>query len=637
MPFGQDWRSLQEEGNPPPQARFSRGVILTSSSLLLLISVLILWPILQFKVNPVSAESSTLPTPTPIQTTDTPPTSIPTSTPTNPPTVSPSPEITTPTLVPPSPTRIVTSSLQEGLIVLALNESGYSHLFAYQPTDLPYTRLTSGPWDDITPALSPDGRWLAFASNRSGPWDLYLLDLQSGELTRLTDTMEYDAAPAWSPDGNLIAYETYTTDLEVVIRSVFDDQTFINLSEHPAADFQPTWSPMGRQLAFVSNRSGESEIWLADFDKYGEERFTNLSHNPEMQEEHPAWSPDGSALTWAASQGENHNLYVWKPGQSIHYIASGDWPIWSPDGSTLLTNLVTPNQNLLTAYQADHALLELPPIILPGSASGLTWGVHPLPSPLPQTLKQISEETTPALWTPVTGEVPEVPGGRQHLVVLDGVQAPFPQLLDQVDEAFQALRVLVAEKSGWDFLASLDNAFVPLTAPLPPGMGEDWLYTGRAFAFDSQSMNAGWVVVVPERFGHQTYWRVYLKARFQNGSQGKPLNDLTWDFNARYQGDPNLFENGGDQIATSPPGYWVDFTDLACALGWERLPALPTWQSAVYTARFNEFLLPIDQTWEETMLDLYPAEALLTPTPIFPPTLTPTRTPSWPVSPTPSP
>jgi TolB protein len=233
--------------------------------------------------------------------------------------------------------------------------------------------------------------------------------------------------------------------------------------------------------------------------------------------------------------------------------------------------------------------------------------------------------------------VPEVPGGRQHLVVLDGVQAPFPQLLDQVDEAFQALRVLVAEKSGWDFLASLDNAFVPLTAPLPPGMGEDWLYTGRAFAFDSQSMNAGWVVVVPERFGHQTYWRVYLKARFQNGSQGKPLNDLTWDFNARYQGDPNLFENGGDQIATSPPGYWVDFTDLACALGWERLPALPTWQSAVYTARFNEFLLPIDQTWEETMLDLYPAEALLTPTPIFPPTLTPTRTPSWPVSPTPSP
>ena len=637
MPSGQDWRTLQEEEYPPPRARLSRGMILTSSSFLLLIAVLILWPILQFKVNPVSAESSSQNTPTPIRTSDTTPTTFPTTTPTKVPTVSPPPEIATSTLISPSPTRVITSSLQDGLIVLALNEAGYSHLFAFQPTELPYTRLTSGPWDDITPALSPDGKWLAFASNRSGQWDLYLLDLQSGDLNRVTDTPDYDAYPAWSPDGNLLAYETYNTDLEVVIRSVFDDQTFINLSEHPSADFHPTWSPSGRHLAFVSNRSGESEIWLADFDKFGEDRFTNLSQNPDAQESHPAWSPDGSALTWMASQSENHNLYIWKPGQSAHYVASGDWPIWSPDGSTLLTTLLAPDQTLLTAYQADQALLELPPIILPGSVSGLTWGVHPLPSPLPQTLKQISEEVTPQPWTPIMNEVSDVPGGRQHLVELSDVQAPFPQLHDQVDEAFQALRNLVAEKAGWDFLMSLDNAFVPLTSPLPPGMGDDWLYTGRAFAFNSQAMNAGWVVVVPERFGHQTYWRVYLKARFQNGSQGKPLHDLIWDFNARYQGDPQYYENGGDQVASFPPGYWVDFTDLARAFGWERLPALPTWQSAVHAARFNEFLLSMDQTWEESMLDLYPVEALITPTPIFPPTLTPTRTPSWALSSTPSP
>lgn len=644
MQSGQGWRSLQEADNPPPRAPLSRGVILTSSSFLLLIIILILWPILQFKVDPVSAESSSRTSTATNRVSVTPSTPEPTNTPTISTKIFSSPKdsasshlIPSPTQTLPAPTQILTSSFQEGLIVLSLNEAGYNHLFAYQPTELPFTRLTSGPWDDITPALSPDGKWLAFASNRSGQWDLYLLDLQNGEINRLTDTQDYDAAPSWSPDGNLLAYETYNTDLEIVIRSVFDDQVFINLSEHPAADFHPAWSPSGRHLAFVSNRTGEAEIWLADFDKSGENRFTNLSLDPEMSESHPAWSPDGTRLSWAASQGENHNILLWKSGQPTQYVASGDWPIWSPNGSVLLTTLLAPNQNMLTAYQAEYGLLELPPIILPGTVSGLTWGIHPLPFPLPQPLKQISEEPLPTTWVQITDELPDVPGEREHLVTLSNVQAPYPQLHDRVDEAFQALRNLVAEKAGWDFLASLDNAFVPLSAPLPPGMGDDWLYTGRAFAFNLDAMNAGWVAVVPETYGHNTYWRIYLKARFQNGSQGKPLLHTIWDFNARYQGDPLYFENGGDWISDFPPGYWVDFTALASAFGWERLPALPIWRSVIHASRFNEFIFPIDQTWEESMLDLYPAEALLTPTPIVPPTLTPTRTPRWSLRTTPSP
>jgi len=600
---------------------------------MLMIAILIFWPILQFRVSQVSADDSTPSVPTPITTTIIPPTPTLTAAPTTAPSQTP----TIPTQVPATPTQEVISPLQEGLVVLAINESGNSHLFAYQPVELPYTRLTSGPWDDITPALSPDGSWLAFASNRSGSWDIYLLDLQSGELTRLTDTPQYDAAPSWSPDGNLLAYESYDQDSEIIIRSVFDDNTLINLSEHPAADYQPTWSPKGRQLAFVSNRSGEPEVWLADFDLFNEDRFSNLSMKPEMKEAHPVWSPDGTTLAWAALQDGYHSIFIWEQDQGSHYVASGDWPVWSPDNSTLLTTILSPNQTLLTAYQAADSLLSLPPLVLPGSISGLTWGSQPLPTPLPQSLLQIAEEILPAPWSPSSSEISDAPNGRGQLAYLNGVQAPYPQLHDLVDEAFQALRVKVTEKTGWDFLSTLENAFVPLTAPLPPGMGEDWLYTGRAFAFDSQAINAGWVVVVPERFNHQVYWGIYLQARFQNGSQGKPLRDLPWNFNARYVGDPLLYEQGGILSAGIPAGYWIDFTELAIAYGWQRLPALPTWQSAYFAARFNEFVLPSDQTWGEAMLELYPAEALLTPTPIIPPTLTPTRTPSWPIRTTPSP
>ena len=640
MPSGQDWRSiLEEEDLPQMRDKFSRGIVLTCSSIILLIGFLIFWPILQYKVNPASADDSNRPTEIyteiPITTVTATKTSLPkaTATATAPPSETPlSSNVQTAIL-----TEEISTPLKKGMIVLALNEAGYSHLFAYQQFGLPFTRLTSGPWDDITPALSPDGRWVAFASNRSGPWDLYMLDLHSGDLSRLTNTPQYDAAPSWSPDGNLLAYESYDQDLEILIRSVFDDQTLINLSEHPAADYQPAWSPQGRQLAFISNRSGEPEVWLADFDNFGEGHFANLSLSTDMQEAHPAWSPDGSALVWAALQDGTHSLYLWETDQTPRYIASGDWPIWSPDGIEILTTLDAPNQTLLTAYQSADALLALPPIVLPGSNSGLTWGSLPLPNPLPQNMLQIAQETPAAPWFSTAGSKPDVPDGRDYLVQLSNVKAPYAQLHDLADEAFQALKDSVAEQAGWDFLATLENAFVPLTAPLPPGMGDDWLYTGRAFAFDTIPMNTGWVIVVPERFGHQTYWRIYLQARFQNGSLGKPMRDLPWIFNARYAGDPLLYEQGGDFTGDIPPGYWVDFTELAMAYGWERLPALPIWQSAFFAARFNEFVLPNSQTWEESMLDLYPAEALLTPTPIFPPTLTPTRTPSWPIRSTPSP
>jgi TolB protein len=517
------------------------------------------------------------------------------------------------------------------LIVLALNEAGHSHLFAYQAMGTPFTRLTSGPWDDTHPALSPDGRWLAFVSNRSGPWDIYLLDLQNGEVSRLTDTQHFESSPSWSPDGNLIAYERYAQDSEIIIQSVFDDQTLINLSEHPAADYQPSWSPLGRQLAFISTRSGYADVWMADFDKSDAQRFSNLSQTPEKDESYPVWSPQGNSLAWAAAQASNHSIYAWDATAGSRYIGSGNWPAWSPDSSTILTSLEDANQTQLTAYRSADGRLELPPIVLPGQLAGLTWNNQGLPSPLPQNLQQIGAEVQSLPW------LKSNPDNQANLTHLAGVQAPFPELYSPAADAFQALRTEVSSAAGWDFLGTLENAFVPLTAPLPPGLGEDWLYTGRAFAFDTLPMNAGWVVAVPEKFGHEIYWRIFIKARFQNGSLGKPMRQVPWNFNARFEGDPLLYEQGGQISGNVPAGFWVDFTELALAFGWQRIPALPTWQSAFYAARFNEFVMSINQSWGEAMLDLYPAELLTTPTPVHPPTLTPTRTPSWPIVSTPGP
>jgi TolB protein len=122
---------------------------------------------------------------------------------------------------------------------------------------------------------------------------------------------------------------------------------------------------------------------------------------------------------------------------------------------------------------------------------------------------------------------------------------------------------------------------------------------------------------------------VYLKTRFQDGSQGAPVDQLPWDLNARYSGDPQVYEQGGSPGSSIPAGYWLDFTDLAASYGWERLPSLINWRTYFPGIRFNQYVLRAGLDWQSAMLELYPSEILITPTLILPPTGTPTETPKW--------
>jgi TolB protein len=519
------------------------------------------------------------------------------------------------------------------LLILSMREGLHTHLFLFEPEILPLTRLTNGAWDDITPALSPDGTRLAFASNRDGPFDLYTLDLLTGDVTRITDTPDYDANPTWSPDGLFLAYESFqNNNLDIYVAPIDGSSAPIRLTTDPGADHSPTWSPRGRQVAFVSTQTGEPEIWLADLELV-DQRFTNLSQSPNSLDFHPAWHPDGNALAWATQTDGYHLLRLGSLADSgsasIRADGAGDWPVFSPAGETLLTSLETPNETYLTAYHLPSGgLLALPPLTLPGVIEGLSWGNATLPQPPPASLLAAAQVTPGPLWLPRLTPNADLPAGRQHLVSLSDLDAPDPRLHDLADESFASLREYVAQATGWDFLATLENAFVPLTSPLLPGLGNDWLYTGRAFSFNTAPIHAGWIEIVREEFGQETYWRIYLLARFQDGSQGRPFTIQPWNLNARFDGNPAIYEKGGALKPGIPIGYWVDFTEIAEAFGWERLPALGNWRAFYQGARFNEFVHRLGIDWRSAMTELYPPEVLITPSPITPvtPSLTPTKT-----------
>jgi len=538
------------------------------------------------------------------------------------------PLATKPVLMP-SPQPILPTMeglLQQGVIVLSMKDGNFSHLFVFHPQYLALTRLTNTPWDDITPALSPDGSKVAFSSRRNGYWDIFILDLSSHLLTRITDTPEYDANPSWSPDGQWLAFESYVGDnLEILIKSTVDlSQPVIRLTENSSADYAPAWSPQGREIAFVSTQSGDEEIWLAKLDQV-DERFVNLSHSPQSQENCPRWSPDGSLLGWVSNLPGNRAIMALDrrlADQPPHLIGVGDQLAWSPYGDSVLAILEYPNQTALTAYQLSNGVQLFPQVVMPSSIQGMDWKADRLP-PLLATFPfpPGANEPIPRLWNAALSANPLPPGGRFGIVPLTDVTAPYPYLHDEVDESFTALRAQAALETGWDVLASLENAYLPLTTAPSPEMVENWLYTGRAFAINPLPLQAKWMVLVKEEINGLTYWRVYLRARYQDGSQGAPLNRQPWNLNARYSGDPISYDQGG-RYDPIPAGYWVDFTEIARRYGWERLPALVNWRTYYAGTRFNQFVMSAGLDWYRAMAEVYPPEALITPT------LRPTRTPT---------
>ncbi len=519
---------------------------------------------------------------------------------------------------------------KQGVLLLSLRDGNQIHLFAYHPAYLPLTRLTNSAWDEIDPAVSPDGKSLAYASRQNGYWDLYIRDLESGSVRRVTDTPDYDGKPSWSSDGQWLACESYQAGkLDIYLVSVVDPQQApIRLTEDPVAASAPAWSPQGRRIAYVSARGGHTAIWISDLDKNDADRSIQISRASQANASHPVWSPDGRYLAWAEDENGTHRIVVWdstQPGSEPAWKATGDWPAWSPDGQALFTLLKGPNQVSLASYQAGDGLQLSPLFLLPGKAYGLSWKPGPLQGWLGEAIERQDRSPAPALFQPILSVPANQPADRTALVPITDVSAPYKLLSDQADEAFQALREAAGKDSGWDVLSSLENAFLPLTTPNDPSIVNNWLYTGRAFSLNPLLLSAGWMALVREDFNGQTYWQVYLKARYQDGSSGVPLADPTWDVNARFAGDPQTYETGG-AMGSVPAGYWIDLSELARRYGWERLASLPNWRSYFPGILFNQLVYRDGLDWNAAMLQLYPLEALATPTSVPTPTNTPTAT-----------
>ncbi len=170
----------------------------------------------------------------------------------------------------------------------------------------------------MSPAWSPDGRRIAFLSNRAEGWDLYAAASGGGEPTRLTSGATADD-PAWHPDGDRIAVEREGR-IELVRADGGGREVLLLRAS------QPAWAADGR-LAFT--RGGD--LWLRSTD--GEE--TALL----VDAAEPAWSPDGSRIAVVRYEGiavlEAAPARVGAAPRPLTHNRGDHSPAWAPNGEQI--------------------------------------------------------------------------------------------------------------------------------------------------------------------------------------------------------------------------------------------------------------------------------------------------------------
>ncbi len=257
--------------------------------------------------------------------------------------------------------------------------------------------LTSDTFLDSQPRWSPDGRVIAFVSNRSGTRQVWLLPMEGGEPRRLTDHPLGAGEPCWSPTGDRIAFLAAgpdrrgdpvaieeTDDRRRVLRirthrHKLDGQGFfgaqrthlwlisldggpaVQLTDGPFDDAMPAWSPDGTRIAFISDRSADRDthygggaVHLVDVATGTVRQLTSERHRAAS----PAWSPDGRQIAYVSADAPDDasaataRLWVLPADggeprcltadldRSVGHRPGGyltpSPPVWQPDGTALL-------------------------------------------------------------------------------------------------------------------------------------------------------------------------------------------------------------------------------------------------------------------------------------------------------------
>ena len=192
----------------------------------------------------------------------------------------------------------------------ASDVSGNADLYRQRLPNGEPEQLTTDSSDDFSPALSPDGREVAFHSWRSGSRDIYVMPLDGGPVTAVTATSRLqEAEPDWSPDGRALVFNIFGVPggVDVVRRNA--NGSWGNAVERSPNGSWAAWSPDGRWIAYTTNFLGGS-LMIIPPDSGAPRMLLDSATSKGVYVEQPVWSTDSHSI-YFKSHNTQGNAEFW--------------------------------------------------------------------------------------------------------------------------------------------------------------------------------------------------------------------------------------------------------------------------------------------------------------------------------------
>ena len=153
-------------------------------------------------------------------------------------------------------------------ISFSSNRTGNYDIYVMDINGENLLNLTNHPSRDSDPTWAPNGRAFAFVSNRDGNAEIYIMNLNEAEPRRLTDRPESDTRPAWSPDGKWIAFSSSIPKKQSydIYKIDINGENLQQLTDDGKYNFSPAWSPDGEEIAFYSRPNDNGGIYVMNAD-----------------------------------------------------------------------------------------------------------------------------------------------------------------------------------------------------------------------------------------------------------------------------------------------------------------------------------------------------------------------------------